>query len=55
MVNTLPGPSNNAWPLGRHIMRRYFQAHRTETVQILHTIQAEERGVAGMAVSRKEK
>ena len=37
------------------IMRRYFQAHLTETIQMLHQIEAEERGAASMAVSRKEK
>lgn len=36
------------------IMRRYFQAHLTETVQILHEIQAEERA-ASVAAPRKEK
>jgi len=37
------------------IMRSYFQAHLSETVQMLHQIEAEEQGVASMAVSRKEK
>ena len=37
------------------IMRRYFQAHLSETVQMLHQIEAEERGAASIAVSRKEK
>jgi DNA-binding transcriptional ArsR family regulator len=37
------------------IMRRYFQSHLNETVQMLHQIAAEERGVANMAMSRKEK
>jgi len=37
------------------IMRHYFQAHLTETVQMLHQIETEERGVASMAASRKEK
>jgi len=37
------------------IMRRYFQAHLTESVQLLHQIEAEERVGASVAVSRKEK
>jgi ArsR family transcriptional regulator len=37
------------------IMRRYVQAHPTETVQMLHQIKTEERGAASMAASRKEK
>ena len=37
------------------IMRRYFQAHLSETVQMLHQIEAEGRGAASIAVSRKEK
>ena len=37
------------------IMRRYFQAHLTETVQMLHQIEAEGRGAPSMVVSRKEK
>jgi DNA-binding transcriptional ArsR family regulator len=37
------------------VMRRYFQAHLSETVQMLHQIEAEERGAPSVAVSRKEK
>jgi DNA-binding transcriptional ArsR family regulator len=37
------------------IMRRYFQAHLTESVQMLHEIEAEERGTTSVAMSRKEK
>ena len=37
------------------IMRRYLQAHLSETVQMLHQIEAEARGTAGVAASRKER
>ena len=37
------------------IMRRYFQAHLSESIQMLGEIEAEERGVHTMAAPRKEK
>ena len=37
------------------IMRNYFQAHLTESVQMLHEIEAEERVPASLAGARKEK
>ena len=37
------------------IMRDYFQAHLTESVQMLHEIEAEERVPANLRATRKEK
>ncbi len=37
------------------IMRRYVQAHPSETIEMLHQIENEERGAASIAVARKEK
>jgi DNA-binding transcriptional ArsR family regulator len=37
------------------IMRRYFQAHLNESVQMLGEIEAEDQGAVTMSASRKEK
>jgi len=37
------------------IMRRYFQAHLNESVQMLEEIEAEDQGAVTMSASRKEK
>jgi ArsR family transcriptional regulator len=37
------------------IMRSYFQAHLSETVQLLHQVEEEERGMPSRALSRMEK
>lgn len=37
------------------IMRRYFQAHLSESVQMLGEIEAEDQGAVTMSASRKEK